>query len=70
MEKTNHNILSLAGYSVPRATFYALGIVTFGYVALSLALTLMVPFNMVSVRAPLTAAFAYHGVSSMAGGRS
>ncbi|KAF0287414.1 Cationic amino acid transporter 4 [Amphibalanus amphitrite] len=51
------------GYSVPRATFYALGIVTFGYVALSVALTLMVPFNLVSVRAALTAAFAFHNVS-------
>ena len=53
----------VTGYSVPRATFYALGIVTLGYLMLSVALTLMVPYNMVSVSASLTAAFAYHDVS-------
>ncbi|XP_037076504.1 cationic amino acid transporter 4-like [Pollicipes pollicipes] len=50
------------GYSVPRATFYAMGVVTVGYLLVTTTLTLMVPYNLVNVDAALAEAFAFHGV--------
>jgi len=49
------------GYSVPRATFYAMGIVTIGYLLVSTSLTLMVPYDHINVNAALPGAFIYNG---------
>lgn len=50
-------------FSIPVATFVSMSIVTIGYIFISSALTLMVPYTTIHPSAALPEAFAAHGVT-------
>ena len=50
-------------FSIPVATFVSMGIVSLGYICVSAALTLMVPYTTTNPTAALPDAFAAHGVT-------
>ena len=50
-------------FSIPVATFVSMGLVSVGYVSVSAALTLMVPYSTINPTAALPDAFAAHGVT-------
>lgn len=50
-------------FSIPVATFVSMSIVSLGYICVSAALTLMVPYTLINPTAALPDAFAAHGVT-------
>lgn len=50
-------------FSIPVATFVSMAIVSLGYICVSAALTLMVPYTLINPTAALPDAFAAHGIT-------
>lgn len=48
-------------FSIPVATFVSMGIVSLGYICVSAALTLMVPYTLITPSSALPDAFQAHG---------
>jgi cationic amino acid transporter 4 len=50
-------------FSIPVATFVSMSVVSLGYICVSAALTLMVPYTLINPTAALPDAFASHGIT-------
>lgn len=68
-QNPDHNSIATSGeeardpsFSIPVATFVSMAVVTLGYISVSAALTLMIPYPYINPESALADAFGYHGV--------